>query len=79
MSDSTPATGSGGVQLTPRAITALVVAAAALIFVFSNTEDITLNFLWFELRAPGWITLLALFGAGLAVGFFMGRNRYKRR
>lgn len=77
MSDpvSTPAS---GLQLTPKMITALVIAAAALIFVFSNTEPIPLHFLWFEIRAPGWVMLLALFTGGLAVGFFLGRNRYKR-
>jgi uncharacterized integral membrane protein len=69
---------AGGLKLTPKAIVAIVVGIAALIFVFSNTAEIKLQFLWLELSAPGWVLLLALFASGLAVGFFMGRNRYKR-
>lgn len=81
MSDPASKPGSpveaGGFQLTPKMITALVIAACALVFVFSNTEDIPLHFLWFEISAPGWVMLLALFVGGLAVGFFLGRNRYR--
>jgi uncharacterized integral membrane protein len=82
MSDSTgshPSPTSSGVQLTPKTITALIIAAAALIFIFSNTDDIPLHFLWFEISAPGWVMLLALFVGGAAVGFFLGRNRYRRK
>lgn len=68
----------GGMRLTPRAIVALVIGVAAVIFIFSNTDDIKLSWLWLELSAPGWVMLLALFAGGLAVGFFLGRNRYKR-
>lgn len=69
---------AGGLNLTPRAIVAIVIGIAALIFVFSNTAEIELRFLWLELSAPGWVLLLALFASGLAVGFFLGRNRYKQ-
>jgi uncharacterized integral membrane protein len=80
MSDSQDKSGVavGGVNLTPKAIIALIVGVAALIFIFSNTNDVTLSWLWLELSAPGWVMLLALFACGLAVGFFLGRNRYKR-
>ncbi len=82
MSDSTgtPASpSSSGVQLTPKTITALAIATASLIFIFSNTDDATVNFLWFEFRAPAWVMFLALFVGGAAVGFFLGRNRYRRK
>jgi uncharacterized integral membrane protein len=69
----------GGVSLTPRAILAIVIGIAALIFVFSNTEQVTLQFLWFSLEAAGWVMLLILLLAGFATGFFVGRNRYKRK
>ena len=49
---------AGGVNLTPRAIVAIVIGIAALIFVFSNTAEIELRFLWLELSAPGWVLLL---------------------
>ena len=71
--------GSGGISLTPKSIAAIVIAVAALLFVFSNTADVTLKFLWLEVSAPGWMMLLALFAGGFAVGFFLGRNRYKRK
>ncbi len=72
------AASSGGMNLTPKAIVAIVIGVAALVFVFSNTAEIELRFLWLELSAPGWVLLLTLFAGGLAVGFFLGRNRYKR-
>ena len=82
MSDSThvPESSSlGGVQLTPKTILALVIAAASGVFIFSNTEDIGMQFLWFNFSAPGWVMFLALFLGGAAVGFFLGRNRYRRK
>ncbi len=84
MSEPTPkkdgaAAASRGTSLSPKSIIALVVGAAALIFVFSNTAEIQLRFLWIELSAPGWVLLLTLFAGGLAVGFFLGRNRYKHK
>jgi uncharacterized integral membrane protein len=83
MSDPSPkkdktTVSAGGLNLTPKAIVAIVIGVAALIFVFSNTAEIPLNFLWLELSAPGWVMLLTLFVSGLAVGFFLGRNRYKQ-
>jgi len=81
VSDSThvpESSAPGGVQLTPKAIMALIIAGASLIFIFSNTDDIGMQFLWFNFSAPGWVMFLALFVAGGAVGFFMGRNRYRR-
>ncbi len=75
----TPETSSGGgMNLTPKAIGAIVIMVAAVVFIFSNTAEASLQFLWLELTAPGWVLLLTLFAAGLAVGFFLGRNRYKR-
>lgn len=70
---------AGGVNLSPRSMVAIGIAVASLIFVFSNTSEETLRFLWLELSAPGWVLLLALFAAGFLVGFFISRNRYKNR
>ena len=64
-----------GMHLTPKAILAIVIAAVALIFVFSNTG--TLSWLWLEFSAPIWMMLLILLGAGVAIGFYLGRRRYK--
>lgn len=69
---------AGGLNLTPKAITALIILGVALVFVFSNTDNLELHFLWFTVAAPGWVMLLALFAGGLAVGFFLGRSRYRQ-
>ena len=66
-----------GMHLTPKAILAIVIAAVALIFVFSNTGTATLSWLWLEFSAPIWMMLLILLGAGVAIGFYLGRRRYK--
>lgn len=63
---------------TPKRIGALVVGVIALIFVFSNTGDATLNWLFWQISAPAWVMLLLLLLAGMAVGFFVGRRRYKQ-
>ncbi len=68
----------GGVNLTARRIIGIIIAVAALIFVFSNTGQVTLKFLWLDVSAPGWVMLLVLLLAGFLVGFSMGRKRYKQ-
>lgn len=75
MSDVTPR--KEGSHLTPRAIITLGVAAACLVFVFSNTADVSLRFLWLELSAPGWVFLFTLLALGFLIGFVVGRNRYR--
>ena len=76
MSDSNrvPDTTSGGVQLTPKTILALIIAGASLIFIFSNTDHIGMQFLWFNFSAPGWVMFLALFVGGAAVGGLIGHE-----
>lgn len=64
-------------RLTPRWITGIVIAVVSLIFVFSNRQEVSLSFLWFELRAPGWVFLFALLGAGFLSGWMIARSRYK--
>lgn len=84
MTDSAPKSHSkpvadDGVRLTPKAIVAIAILIASLIFVFSNTGEIQLQFLMFAISAPAWMMLLILLLAGFLIGFFVGRNRYKRR
>jgi uncharacterized integral membrane protein len=67
----------GGVQLTGRRILGIVIGVVALIFVFSNTGEVTLKFLWLDVSAPGWVMLLVLLLAGFLVGFMIGRKKYK--
>jgi len=68
---------SQGVQLSPRAIVGIAIAVVCLIFVFSNTGQATLRFMWIEITAAGWIFLFLLLALGFLAGFMIGRNRYK--
>lgn len=83
MSDSGSGKSSGlavaGIDLTARRIIGIVIAVVALIFVFSNTGEVTLKWLWLDVSAPGWVMLLILLLAGFAVGFLLGRKRYRSR
>ena len=68
-----------GVNLSPRAIVGIVIAVVCLIFVFSNTGEATLSFLWIDITAAGWIFLFLLLALGFLAGFLIGRNRYKKK
>ncbi|MFI0431766.1 MAG: LapA family protein [Candidatus Nanopelagicales bacterium] len=64
---------------TPKRILALAIALIALVFVFSNTDEIALKWLWFTVVAPAWIMLLLVLLAGGIAGFALGRRRYKSK
>lgn len=64
MSDSTEKSGVATTKL----VVALLLAAAALVFVFSNMAEAKLKFLMIEIAMPGWVWLIVLFGAGVIVG-----------
>ena len=66
-----------GFRLTPRWIAGLTIMVICLIFVFSNTSEVSLRFLFFELSAPGWVFLFALLAGGFLGGWMMARSRYK--
>ncbi len=67
-----------GFRMTPKWIAGISIVAVCLIFVFSNTRDATLKFLWFNLTAPGWVFLFVLLGLGFLAGWLIARSRYKR-
>lgn len=77
MSNSTTPAKSGGINLSPKQITGIVIGILALIFVFSNTGQVTLSFLFLQITTPGWVMLLILLAAGFAAGFLVARGRYK--
>lgn len=66
-----------GTSLSPRQIVGIVVGVIALIFVFSNTGQVSLNWLFLSFTAPGWVMLLILLAAGFVTGFGLARSRYK--
>lgn len=79
MSEESSGLSVGGFDLTARRIVGIIIGVIALVFVFSNTGEVTLKFLWLDLSAPGWLMLLVLLLAGFLVGFMIGRKKYKSR
>lgn len=57
-----------GAFFTAKNILAIVIAVAALVFVFSNVGIATLNLFGARIALPGWIWFIGL----LAVGFVVG-------
>lgn len=51
-----------------KAIVALIIAIAALSFVFSNVAPATLRFLFLEFTMPAWGWFLAVLAAGVVIG-----------
>jgi uncharacterized integral membrane protein len=66
-----------GFRLTPRWVLGIAIAVACLVFVFSNTGEGSLRFLWIELSAPAWMFLFLLLGAGFLSGWLVARSRYR--
>ncbi len=64
---------------TPKNILGIVLAIAALVFVFLNTNTATLNLFGVKLGLPGWIWLIALLAIGFIVGslfpWFKGKDK----
>ncbi|MFV0319090.1 MAG: hypothetical protein ACK5IN_01705 [Microbacterium sp.] len=51
-----------------KALTAIIIAIAALVFVFSNVEHATLRFLFLQFTMPAWGWFLAILIAGVVIG-----------
>lgn len=65
---------------TSKAIIAIIIAIAALAFVFSNVGPATLRFLFLQFTMPAWGWFLAILIAGVVIGslFPWFRPRKKR-
>ncbi|TVR17662.1 MAG: LapA family protein [Nitriliruptor sp.] len=61
----------------------LIIGALILVgvtfFVFQNTEDVALNWLFFGFVMPLWVLTLILFGSGILMGWALHVRRVKRR
>lgn len=55
-----------------------IIAIAALIFVFQNTESVTFDYLWFDFSAPLWIMLIVFAAVGAVVFWGAARRRARR-
>lgn len=68
-----------GTDVSPRVIIGIVIAVVCLVFVFSNTAQVTFTFLWLEVSASGWVFLFLLLALGFLAGLLIGRNRYRTK
>jgi uncharacterized integral membrane protein len=64
---------------TRRQIIATVIAVAAVVFISQNKNETRFHFLWFDFRAPLWLWLLMVFGAGICTGLLIASRRAKRK
>jgi uncharacterized integral membrane protein len=64
--------------LSGRAIGGIVIAAAVLIFIFTNWQSVEVNFLFLSPTMPLAIALAIAAAGGFIAGFLIGRNRYKK-
>lgn len=62
-----------------KAIVAIIIAIAALSFVFSNVAPATLRFLVLEFTMPAWAWFLAVLLAGVAIGSLFPWFRPRKR
>jgi uncharacterized integral membrane protein len=56
-----------------------LIVVFALVFVFQNTQRISLSFLSADFGAPLWLMLLIVLFVGGIVGFFLGVRRRKTK
>jgi len=62
-----------------KAIIAIVIAIAALAFVFSNVGPATLHFLFMKFTMPAWGWFLAVLVAGVVIGSLFPWFRPRKR
>jgi uncharacterized integral membrane protein len=67
-------TSTGGF-VTPRRISAAVLAVLALTFVLQNRDDVTLQFLGIRVTATLWFASLALLVVGVLIGVLWTSRR----
>lgn len=56
-----------------------LIIAAALVFVFQNTDDTTFDFLWFNFSAPLWVMLVVFMLVGAIAFWGLARRRRSRK
>jgi uncharacterized integral membrane protein len=60
-------------------VLAILLAVVALVVVFQNTSTGEFHFLWFDIEAPKWLWLLAVFAAGVGTGLLVAARRARTR
>lgn len=77
MSNDQPAEQQRRMQdpLTPRRVVALVLTVVAVLFVFLNRDDVTLNLLGIRVTGPLWLSSLVLLLVGIVIGYLLTARR----
>ncbi len=57
-----------------KAIARIVVAVLIVLFVFQNTDDTRVTFLFFDMRTGLWLALVLAMLLGAAAGYLMARR-----
>lgn len=83
MSDKAPTAAATPKDAAPRsnakAIVAIIIAVAALAFVFSNVAPATLRFLFLQFTMPAWGWFLLVLVAGVVIGSLFPWFRPRRK
>jgi lipopolysaccharide assembly protein A len=70
-----PAEPSRRPPVTPKMVAGLLAAVLALVFILQNTQRVTIEFLFFDVRVGMWLGLAIAFGLGTLVGWVAPRFR----
>ena len=60
-------------------IVGVLILAGVAFFVFQNTQDVALSWLFFTFTMPLWGLTLILFGLGILMGWALHVRRLRRR
>lgn len=71
--------GSSPVQNIRRFGPGAVITVATLLFIVQNQESADFDFLWFSFNTGLWLMLLVSVVAGVAIGWFTTRRRWRRK
>ena len=68
-----------GTTVSVKVIIALLILVGLAFFVFQNTQDVALRWLFLEFSMPLWGLTLVLFGLGMVMGWALHLRRQRRR
>jgi uncharacterized integral membrane protein len=66
-------------KLSGGAITSIIAAAVLLLFIFQNTNNINIRFLWIHFSWPLWLYTIVMAVVGALTWFGLGVMRRHRR
>jgi uncharacterized integral membrane protein len=69
-------------NISPQLVAGVLIGVLLVVFVFQNTDDVPIQFLWFDWSPPLWLALLANGLAAIATAELVGialRRRRRRR